>query len=198
LPHLRRVLAARPVGVAGFLLLLVIAMPDVALAAAAAAEEGHDSWMPTIAKIFNFAVLIGILVYFLKAPIAGYLRSRGETIRKDLVESAALRSSAETQLSSMRAQLAKLPAELEELKNRGREELAAERVRMKDATAREREKLLERTRREIDLQFRLARRELLEHTADLSMSLARQRVEQVITPDDHRRLIEQYAAEVRP
>lgn len=180
------------------LVLLVIAMPDVAFAAAAAAEEGHDSWMPTIAKIFNFAVLIGILVYFLKAPIAGYLRSRGESIRKDLVEAAALRSSAETQLSSMRAQLAKLPAELEELTNRGREELAAERVRMKDATAREREKLLERTRREIDLQFRLARRELLEHTADLSMSLARQRVEQTITPDDHRRLIEQYAAEVQP
>ena len=84
------------------------------------------------------------------------------------------------------------------MKRRGQEELAAERVRMKDATAREREKLLERTRREIDLQFRLARRELLEHTADLSMSLARQRVEQTITPDDHRRLIEQYAAEVRP
>lgn len=197
MPRLLRARAAGRVGAAVFLLTLLIAAPDGVLAAAAA-EEGHDGWMPTIAKLFNFAVLAGILVYFLRAPIAGYLRTRGDTIRKDLVESAALRSAAETQLTSMRAQLAKLPAELEALKNRGREELAAERVRMKDATAREREKLLERTRREIDLQFRVARRELLEHTADLSMSLARTRVEQTITPDDHRRLIAQYAAEVRP
>jgi F-type H+-transporting ATPase subunit b len=197
LPRYGRARAAWRVGVPVLLVsLLFVAAPDVVLAAADA-EDGHSSWMPTIAKMFNFAVLLGILVYFLRAPIAGYLRGRGESIRKDLVESAALRSSAEAQLTSMRTQLAKLPAELEELTRRGQEELAAERVRMKEATARERERLLERTRRDIDLQFRLARRALLEHTAELSMSLARTRVEQTITPDDHRRLIDQYAAEVR-
>ncbi len=67
---------------------------------------------------------------------------------------------------------------------------------MKEVTARERDRLLERTRRDIDLQFRLARRALLEHTAELSISLARRRVERRITSDDHRRLIDQYAAEV--
>ena len=174
---------------------MFLAGPDVVLGASDA-EEGHSSWMPTIAKMFNFAVLAGILVYFLRAPIAGYLRSRSETIRKDLVEAASLRSSAEGQLTTIRTQLAKLPAELEALKRRGQEELAAEGVRMKEATARERDRLLERTRRDIDLQFRLARRALLEHTAELSISLARRRVEQTITSDDHRRLIEQYAAEV--
>ena len=98
--------------------------------------------MPTIAKIVNFAALAGILVYFLRSPIGTYLRTRSETIRKDLVEAAGLRSSAEKQLDDMRTSLARLPAELDELKRRGQEELAAERVRMKDATARERERLL--------------------------------------------------------
>jgi F-type H+-transporting ATPase subunit b len=177
--------------------LLLMAAPEFVLAAADAAEEGHDSWMPAIAKFVNFAALAGILVYFLRSPIGGYLRTRGETIRKDLVEAASLQSSAEQQLAGMRAKLAQLPAELDELKRRGQEELAAERVRMKEATAREREKLLERTRREIDLQFRIARRALVEHTAELAMSLARTRVERSITADDHRRLIERYAAEVR-
>ena len=197
LPRHSRARAAWRVGVPVFLTILVMFMagPDVVLAAADA-DEGHSSWMPTIAKMFNFAVLAGILVYFLRAPIAGYLRSRSETIRKDLVEAASLRSSAEAQLTTIRTQLAKLPAELEALKRRGQEELAAEGVRMKEVTARERDRLLERTRRDIDLQFRLARRALLEHTAELSISLARRRVEQTITSDDHRRLIDQYAAEV--
>ena len=68
---------------------------------------------------------------------------------------------------------------------------------MKAATAAEREKLLDRTRREIDLQFRVARRELVEHTADLAMALARTRITETSTPDDQARLIERYAAEVR-
>jgi F-type H+-transporting ATPase subunit b len=195
---LPRLLRARAAWIVGAVILLLMAAPGLVQAAADAAEEGHDSWMPTIAKIVNFAALAGILVYFLRSPIAGYLRTRGETIRKDLVEAASLRSSAEQQLTGMRTRLAQLPAELDELKRRGQEELAAERVRMKDATAREREKLLQRTRRDIDLQFRLARRALLEHTAELAMSLARERVERNITSDDHRRLIERYAAEVRP
>jgi F-type H+-transporting ATPase subunit b len=195
LPRPRRVRAA---SIVGGVLLCLIAVPELVLAAASAAEEGHDSWMPTIAKAVNFAALAGILVYFLRAPIATYLRTRGETIRKDLVEAATLRSSAEGQLAGMRTKLAQLPGELEELQRRGQEELAAERGRMKEATAREREKLLERTRREIDLQFRLARRSLVEHTAELATSLARTRLEHTITADDHRRLIERYASEVRP
>ena len=140
LPRHSRARAAWRVGVPVFLTILVLFMaaPDVVLAASDA-EEGHSSWMPTIAKMFNFAVLAGILVYFLRAPIAGYLRSRSETIRKGLVEAASLRSSAEAQLTTVRTQLAKLPAELEALKRRGQEELAAEGVRMKEATARERE-----------------------------------------------------------
>jgi F-type H+-transporting ATPase subunit b len=196
LPRSRRARAAWVVG--AVVLLLLVALPEGVLAAADAAEDGHDSWMPAIAKFVNFAALAGLLVYFLRTPIGTYLRTRSETIRKDLVEAAALRSSAEKQLDDMRASLARLPAELEELKRRGREDLAAEGVRLKDVTAREREKLLERTRRDIDMQFRLARRALLAHTADLAMSLARTRVERSITPDDHRRLIERYAAEVRP
>lgn len=176
--------------------LLLVALLPADLAAAA--EEGGSAWLPTIAKIVNFGILVGVLVYFLRAPIASYLKSRGETIRKDLVDASSLRAAADRQLGDVRTRLAALPAELQELTRRGQQELADERVRMKDATARAREQLLERTRREIDLRFRMARRELVEHTADLSVKLARQRIEQTMTPDDQSRLIDRYAAEVRP
>ena len=153
--------------------------------------------MPTIAKLVNFAILVGALVYFLKTPVGTYLRTRSETVRRELVDAAALRSEAERQLSDVRSQLAALPAELESLRRHGEEELVHERARMKAATEKTREQLLERTRRDIDFQFRQARRQLVEHTADVAMKLARRRLEQTITPDDQARLIDQYTAEVR-
>ena len=160
------------------------------------AEGGEHGWAGTIAKAVNFALLVGALVYFLRSPIATHLRTRSETIRKDLVDAANLRTEAERQLSDVRSQLAALPAELSLLRQRGEEELAGERARMQAATARVREQLLERTRRDIDFQFRQARRALVEHTADLAVGLARKRIERDITPEDQARLVDRYAAGV--
>jgi F0F1-type ATP synthase membrane subunit b/b' len=165
--------------------------------AAPAAEESHDSLTPTITKIANFVVLFGVLAYVLRSPIATHLTTRSQQIRKDLVDAAGLRKEGEDRLAAVRRQLAALPAELEELRRRGQDELAAERVRMADTTAHQRQQLLDRAHRDIDLQFRLARRALLDHAADLSMTLARTRVEREITSTDQERLVDQYAAEVR-
>ena len=161
------------------------------------AEAHHDGWASTIAKATNFLVLAGILVYFLKAPIVGYLRNRDETIRRGLTDAVELRAGAEQQLADVRGRLAGLPDELDGLRRRGRQELAGERARMAAASAREKQHVLDRTRREIDLQFRVARRRLLAHAAELSIARARTRIARHITPEDQRRLIERYTSEVR-
>jgi F-type H+-transporting ATPase subunit b len=173
--------------------LLLIGAPELA-----AAEEGGDQGaLQTIAKLVNFAALVGILVYFLKAPITRYLADRTETVRRDLVAAETLRTTAQHQLADVEARLAALPGELEALAARGRDELSRERERLKASMLREREKLLESTRREIELQSRVARRDLVEHAADLAMDLARTRIAGEITPEDQGRLVDRYAAEVR-
>jgi F-type H+-transporting ATPase subunit b len=183
---------ALPVAIA---IVLIMAAPELVLAQEEAAE--HHSLMPTIARVVNFAILVGILVYFLKAPITRYLASRVETVRHDLVTAQQVRADAERQLSDVQAKLAALPGELEALAARGRDELARERERLQAATLREREKLVEATRREIEFQTRIARRDLVEYAADLAMALARDRVAAEITPEDQARLVDRYAAEVR-
>jgi F-type H+-transporting ATPase subunit b len=153
--------------------------------------------MPTVAKVFNFLALVGILIYFLRSPITAHLAARHATIRRELVDAQALRQSADQQLAAVRARLAELPGELETLQARGMDELAHERTRLQATTAAERVKLLDRTRRDIDWRFRVARRELVEHTADLAIRIARSRIEREITADDHARLVDRYAQEVR-
>lgn len=146
----------------------------------------------------NFLVLFGGLWYLLKQPLASYLKSRHETIRKDLLDAAALKAAATAQLEEIDRKLAALPAEIAALRARGAEEIAAEEARIAAEAAAERERLLEQTRREIDLQLRLARRALVEHAADLAVRLAADRIQQQITSEDQERLVGRYVAQIAP
>ena len=170
-------------------------------AAAEAAEQGQEAagggWLPVIAKAFNFSILVGVLVYFLKAPLLTYLNGRITRVRQDLVAAAETRTAASRQLADIAEKLKALPAEIEALKRRGAEDIAAERVRIEEAAEAERQRLLQHTAREIEMKFRVARRELIEHAADLAVQLASERVRRSITPEDQARLFDRYASHLQ-
>jgi F-type H+-transporting ATPase subunit b len=164
---------------------------------AAHEDEAHDAgWMPTVAKVVNFAILVGVLVYFLRAPLAGYMTGRIAKVREDLVTAAATRETASRQLADIETRLKALPGELEALKRRGAEDIVEERRRIEEAAAAERQRLLEQTRREIDMRMRVARRELLELTASLAVGVASTRIKSSITAEDQSRMIDRYAAQL--
>ena len=160
------------------------------------AEHGNPI-LQTAARLLNFGILVGLLVYFLKTPIAGYLQGRGAQIRQDLVAAAEMRRVATAQLEEIQKKLGALPAELEALQRRGEEDVRAERVRIAEAARAERERLLDQTRREIALRLRMARRELTEYAADLAVQVASERIKRTITADDQLRLVDRYTAQLK-
>jgi F-type H+-transporting ATPase subunit b len=161
-------------------------------------EAAHDpGWWPAIWKTANFAILVGVLTYFLRAPLGAYLTGRIGKVREDLMTAAQTRETAVRQLAEIDAKLAALPAELEALKKRGAEDLAAERARIEQDAQAERRRLLEQTRREIEMRLQIAKRELLELAADLAVNVASQRIRASITPDDQARLVDRYAAQLQ-
>lgn len=172
---------------------------DPAAAPHAAGEEEHhdEGILPTVARLFNFAILAGVLVYFLRAPLAEYLSTRSAQIRQDLVTAAETRKSATAQLEEIQRRLAALPAELTALKARGAEDIAAEEARIAETAKAERARLIEQTRREIDMRLRIARRELVEHAAQLAVQVAEERITRTITPDDQLRLVDRYATQLK-
>jgi len=147
--------------------------------------------------IANFIIFCGVIYYFGTGPIKEYLATRSATIRKDLVEAAELNATATAQLATIEQKLQALPGELNALRARGAEDIAAEEKRIAAAAEADRERLLEQTRREIDLQVRLAKKDLLEHAADLSVQLAGERLKKEITPADQSRLVDQYLTQVK-
>jgi F0F1-type ATP synthase membrane subunit b/b' len=100
-------------------------------------------------------------------------------------------------LSEIDRKLQALPGEIDALKRRGAEEIAAEEKRIAAVAAAERDRLLEQTRREIELQVRLAKRALVEHAADLSVQLAAERIKKTMTPEDQERIVDRYLDQVK-
>jgi F-type H+-transporting ATPase subunit b len=159
-------------------------------------EAGGTNVLHLVAKLFNFALLAGALVYYLKSPIAGYLSSRSTQIRQDLVTADEMRSAARAQLVEIQKKLTSLPGELEALKAQGAEDVRTEKARIAATAAAERDRLMEQARREIDMSLRIARRELVEQTATLAVGVARDRIARTITPEDQIRLVDRYTAQL--
>jgi F-type H+-transporting ATPase subunit b len=167
--------------------------------AAQHAEDDHAEGNPIVtivARLLNFGILVGLLVYFLRSPFAAYLASRSTQIRQDLVTAADMRAAATARLADIEAKMRALPAELEALTRQGVEDVKAEQVRIAQAAAAERRRLLDQTGREIDMRLRVARRELTEHAAHLAVGVAEQRIRRAITPEDQVRLVDRYASQL--
>ena len=147
--------------------------------------------------VANFIIFVGVLYYFLNQPFRDYLSNRSTAIRKDLLEAAEIKNAAAAQLASIEQKLQALPGEVTRLRARGADEIAAEEQRIAAAAAAERDRLLEQTRREIELQVRLAKKEILEHAADLSVQLAADRLKKEVTPADQDRLLDRYLSQVK-
>ena len=164
---------------------------------ATSGEHADEGILPSIARLFNFLLMVGVLVYFLKPPVAAYLASRSTQIRQDLVTAAELRATATAQLARIEEKLQTLPSELDALKARGAEDVKAEQARIAEAAAAERERLIQQTRREIEMRLRVARRDLTEHAGRLAVGIAEERIKRSITPDDQLRLLDRYTAQLK-
>ena len=162
------------------------------------AGEAHAAESPwaLIGRLFNFAILAGSLIYLLRSPFAAYLATRAKTIRADLANAEEMRAAAGRKLTEIEQRMAALPGEIQALTERGKQEIAAEEARIREAAAAERQRMLEQARREIDLQVRVAERMLRRRAGELAVQVAAERVKRTIDAADHARLVDRYLNQV--
>lgn len=166
--------------------------------AAHGGEGDHgESFLVTLARVANFAILVGVIYWLARKPLAAHLESRGTQIRKDLVDAAQTKKDAAERLQIIEARLASLPAELEQLRVRGVAELEAERARIRGVAEAERDRLVAQARREIAAQTRHARQQLRVDAAALTVDVAADRLRATLTPAEQAALVDDYAARMR-
>ncbi|HEX7314903.1 MAG TPA: ATP synthase F0 subunit B [Pyrinomonadaceae bacterium] len=152
--------------------------------------------LPTIAKLVNLLLFVGLMVYFLRRPIIGAFRGRQESIRSELMRAEEERAAAEARLAEVEGRLARLDVEVEAIRANARKEAAEERARVEHATEAEIRKIREQARREIESASKAARAELRTFTAEQSVKLAEEMIRRDIRPEDDAHLAREYVEDL--
>ena len=166
------------------------------VAAFAAGGDGHaDSGAVLkdfIYRCFNFALMAGLLAYFVTKPIRKGLKGRTEEIEKTLADAESAKAAAEAKHKEYSDKLAKATEEIAGITEAIRREGELERDKI-IAAAKE---MADKIEREADNKaagvVAKARIELREEASRLAVELAEDMLKKQVSADDQKRLVEEY------
>ncbi len=158
-----------------------------------AESEGHGGGMRDLLfSALNLVLLLGVLVYFARKPLADFFSVRRAGSEADLKAAAYLRADAEARYAKWQRRLVDLESELAAIRQTASARAAAEREHsLADATA-----AAERIRRDataaVDQELRRARAQLREAAANLAVELASETLKRQVNAADQDRLLDDF------
>ena len=155
-----------------------------------------QEFLPTIAKLVNLLLFIGVAVYLLRRPIKEAFSARQGSIREELMRAEEEKAAAVAQLEEVEGRLARLDAEVGAIRAQAQKDAADERARIERATEDEIRKIREQARREIESAAKVARAELRTFAAEQSVQLAEEMIRKETRPEDDAHLAREYVAEL--
>lgn len=134
----------------------------------------HQAHM--VAVGFNFALIVFLVYWFARKSVPAALRNRSESIRRALEEGRVASQEANRRLAEIEVRLSKLDVEVRQMQTVAEKEAGAEEARIRSAAEEDVRKVVQAAEREIAAAAKQARRELMVHTADLAVALARKQI----------------------
>jgi F-type H+-transporting ATPase subunit b len=171
----------------------VVALPESVFAS----EEGNPwgVWFD-VGRVFNLLLVVGVLVWVTRKPLASFFANRSQAIREELAEAQRARAEAESRLAEIELRMSRLDEELKEIAHTSEQEGQDEYQRLLLAADQDAKKIVERSKQEIDGMTRAAQLELKQHAAELSVQMAEDRIRTDITPADRERLFTRFVAKL--
>ncbi len=162
-----------------------------------ASEGGEDSELKTFLwEVFNFALLIGTLVYFGRKPIAQFFADRRAGIGGELNTAAGLLAEAETRFGEWQGKLAEIDAELAQIRDRERRRAQQERERILDDARQTAERIKTDASHAAERDLRRAQAALREEATVLAIELAEQLLREKVAGADRDRLMDEFISRV--
>jgi F-type H+-transporting ATPase subunit b len=169
---------------------------------AAAAEEEGGSFLvtPSVGLMIWTLLAFGITLYLLNKlafpRIAEALDKRRKAIEESIEHAERTKVEADQLLEEYRARLREAREQAEDIVARARKAADGLTDESKAQARQQREELMEATRRDIEAETRRAIDEIRKEVADLTVIATEKVTRKSLTPDDHRRLIEDALSEV--
>src|SRR5215216_5682780 len=168
----------------------------------AAEEGGGGSFLvsPSLGLMIWTLLAFGITLYLLNKlafpRIAEALDRRRNAIEESIQHAEQAKREADELLEEYRARLREAREQAEDITVRARKAADALADEAKVQATQQREELMERTRRDIEAETRRALDQIRREVADLTVIATEKVTRKSLTPDDHRRLIEEALGEV--
>jgi F-type H+-transporting ATPase subunit b len=146
-------------------------------------------WGEIVKQVINFAILAGVLVYFLRKPLSSFLKERSELLRKSIDDAAKARAEAAEKLSVIEARTAKLAGEIAQMNAKMDAEAGAEVRNLKEAATAEIARIRAQAEFAGEQEVKKARQELRKEASILSAQAAEELVRKTLSPEDQERLV---------
>ena len=174
----------------------VVALSSLFLSSVAAAEGGghggEASFNPVIFQGLNLALLLGIIIYYSKAPMRRALQDRAAQVTKDIDEAGRLHAEATARLNDYEQKLAGLQAAADELLAEMKREGEAEKARLIAEAEADAERIRREAERLAENEITRARARLEAEIADQAIAAAERIIREKLGAPDHRRLAGEY------
>jgi len=172
---------------------LAIGWPSTALAA----EEAHGNpWLDLLWKAVNLAVLVGLIVYFGRRPVASALRALAKEALDRWSGAHQAAQAAQADIAAQRKQIEGLAGELKRMTADAGADAERESARMTQEARQQAERIMALAGEQVEQEMAKARTELRQQLAEETLRLAQQMIEQQTTPDQRKRLMEAYLREM--
>ncbi len=141
-------------------------------------------------------ILAAALGYLIYKKGGSFFAARSAEIRRGLVEAAKVKADAEAQYAEMELRLKRIGVEVENLRERAREESAAESARARAETERDFKKIQAQAEQEIQAAANSARQELRAYSAELAVGLAAAKIKERLTPETDKTIVDAMIGEI--
>ena len=168
-------------------------------ALASEAEEGHHhhlNWTDFTYRTVAFIIVIAILIKLLRKPIANFLNSRREEIRRLLAELDAKTAEVSSEHARVQATLTSLGEETKKIVDELIAEGEAEKEKIIEAARREADYIQQQAQIAIEQEMRAARETLKDEVAELAIDAAQDLIRKKIKTEDQQRLVHEFMTNV--
>jgi F-type H+-transporting ATPase subunit b len=145
----------------------------------------------TAFTVVNFAVLAGLIGWFLVKTLPKTFRNRNTAIQKDLVDARTATEEAGARLSAVEERLGKLDEQIAAMRAQAEKDSAHDEQRIMASVEEDKRKILAAAEQEIAAATALAHRQIQQYAAELAIDQAARKL--VVTAETDRMLVQSFA-----
>jgi len=175
------------------LLVLVIVLCTCLVLPVFGAEGGEhgSSMMQWVWKFVNFAILVIVLVVFMRKPVVSYLKTRTELIEKSIKEASEAKALAEQALKEVEEKLQLKEHDIQKIMEAATKTAHTEKETLIEDGNKMSEKILEQAKLNIENELKKAKEQLKADASKLAIDLAEKKLTQKMSEEEQLKILEE-------